>query len=106
MLFTKEKIKNSQRWLVKKLPVIKRRCNLYFISSDPTRLKILYLLKRYQELCVSDLAEILQVSLSAVSHQLRLLERSGLVKKIRIGKMVCYSLQKQILKVGLIKIVN
>ena len=56
-----------------------------------TRIKILYALFE-SELCVGDLAQLLDVSQSAVSHQLRLLKASKLVKFRRDGKTVFYSL--------------
>lgn len=59
--------------------------------GDETRVKILYLLAQ-QELCVCDLATILEISLPAVSHHLRLLKALRLVKYRREGKMVYYSL--------------
>lgn len=59
--------------------------------SDETRTKILYLLAD-QVLCVCDLADILHMSLPAVSHHLRLLRTMRLVKTRREGKQVFYSL--------------
>ncbi len=59
--------------------------------GDTTRIKILYALFE-SELCVGDLAQLLDVSQSAVSHQLRLLKASKLVKFRRDGKTVFYSL--------------
>ncbi|MFQ5823758.1 MAG: ArsR/SmtB family transcription factor [bacterium] len=61
------------------------------LLSDPTRLKIILALKE-QELCVCDLATLLGVSRSAVSHQLRLLKNLRLVKFRREGKIAYYSL--------------
>ena len=59
--------------------------------GDETRTRILYLLS-YRELCVCDLAEVLEMSLPAISHHLRLLKAMRLVKNRRDGKMVYYSL--------------
>lgn len=59
--------------------------------SDPTRLQIVLALSQ-DELCVCDLAALLQVSVSAVSHQLRLLKTQRLVNYRKEGKMVFYSL--------------
>ena len=59
--------------------------------SDPTRSKILLALSR-AELCVCDLTELLGLSMSAVSHQLRHLRELKLVKYRRAGKMAWYSL--------------
>ncbi|MDI7246165.1 MAG: metalloregulator ArsR/SmtB family transcription factor [Bacillota bacterium] len=62
--------------------------------GDETRTKILYLLS-LEELCVCDLAAILDMSLPAVSHHLRLLRALRLVKYRREGKTVCYSLDDE-----------
>ncbi len=59
--------------------------------SDETRTKILYLLAE-GELCVCDLADILGMSLPAISHHLRLLRTMRLVKYRRQGKQAYYSL--------------
>ncbi len=64
---------------------------VFKVLGDETRTKILYLLAG-QPLCVCDLAEILGLSLPAVSHHLRLLKAMRLVKYVREGKMVYYSL--------------
>lgn len=64
---------------------------LFRVFGDSTRIKILYALFE-SELCVGDLALLLEVSPSAVSHQLRLLKASKLVKFRREGKTVYYSL--------------
>lgn len=61
------------------------------VFADSTRIKILYVLLR-SEMCVCDLADILGVSQSAVSHQLRLLKQMDLVKFRREGKTIFYSL--------------
>ena len=64
---------------------------LFKIFGDSTRVKILYALLE-SELCVCDIAKLLEVSQSAVSHQLRVLKGSKLVKFRREGKVVYYSL--------------
>jgi DNA-binding transcriptional ArsR family regulator len=64
---------------------------LFKIFGDSTRIKILYALLE-SELCVCDLAKLLDVTQSAVSHQLRVLKSSKLVKFRRDGKTVYYSL--------------
>jgi len=61
------------------------------ILSDPTRLRIVLALTK-QELCVCDIAALLQMTDSAISHQLRLLKNLRLVKHSRKGKMVYYML--------------
>lgn len=64
---------------------------LFKIFGDSTRIKILYVLME-SEMCVCDIAQLLNVTQSAVSHQLRILKQSRLVKFRREGKTVFYSL--------------
>ncbi len=64
---------------------------LFKIFGDSTRVKILYALLE-GELCVCDIASLMEVTQSAVSHQLRVLKNSKLVKFRREGKTVYYSL--------------
>jgi len=63
----------------------------YKVFGDVTRLKILYVLKD-AEMCVYDIAAAVEMSQSAVSHQLRVLKQMALVKYKRVGKTVFYSL--------------
>ena len=67
---------------------------LFKALSDETRTRIIYLLSR-QELCVCDIADILRMSLPAVSHHLRLLRTMRLVKYRRDGKQAFYSLDDE-----------
>ncbi|MFD3005410.1 ArsR/SmtB family transcription factor [Thermus tengchongensis] len=60
--------------------------------ADPTRMRLLLALKAAGELCVCDLALLAGVSVSAVSHQLRLLRQARLVAFRREGKQVYYHL--------------
>ena len=64
---------------------------IFGVLADPTRLKICMFLSE-SELCVCDLAAMLNVSESAVSHQLRLLRSLRIVKYRREGKMAFYTL--------------
>lgn len=64
---------------------------LYKVFGDSTRIKILYVLFE-AEMCVCDIARLLNMSMSAISHQLRVLKQSRLVKFRREGKTVFYSL--------------
>ena len=65
--------------------------NLYKMFSDATRVKILWALNCH-EMCVNDLTSLLGMTKSAVSHQLKSLRMSNLVKFNKEGKMVYYSL--------------
>lgn len=74
------------------------------IFGDTTRIRILYVLM-CSEMCVCDLAQLLDMTQSAISHQLRILKQMELVKNRREGKSVFYSLAdghiKTILSQGL-----
>jgi len=65
--------------------------DLFKVFGDPTRIRILYILAA-KELCVCDIAEVLSMTQSAISHQLRVLKQMSLVKFRRDGKTVYYSL--------------
>lgn len=62
--------------------------------GDPTRIKIIHALSQ-SELCVCDLAELLKMSQSATSHQLRVLRNHRLVKYRKEGRVVYYSLDDE-----------
>ena len=61
------------------------------ICADPSRIKILFALFK-EDLCVNDLKNLLGMTQSAVSHQLRVLKQARLVKSRRDGKLMIYSL--------------
>ncbi|MFA7636912.1 MAG: metalloregulator ArsR/SmtB family transcription factor [Monoglobales bacterium] len=64
---------------------------LFKVFGDSTRIRILFVLFE-TEVCVCDLAEALNMTQSAISHQLKILKKSKLVKSRRDGKSVFYSL--------------
>lgn len=68
-----------------------RLSELYKVFGDSTRIKILYALFE-AEMCVCDIAALLGMNQSAISHQLRVLKQSQLVKFRRDGKAIYYSL--------------
>ena len=84
--------------------VLDRIAELFKGFADATRVHILSLLAQ-QELCVTDIAEAVNLSQSAISHQLRILKQMHLIKFRREGKNILYSLAddhvKTILKMGL-----
>lgn len=67
---------------------------LFKVFGDSTRIKILYSMFE-TELCVNDIAKLLNLSQSSVSHQLRILKSSKLVKFRREGKSIFYSLDDE-----------
>lgn len=82
---------------------------LFKVFGDSTRARILWALDE-AEMCVCDIAYLLNMTQSAISHQLRVLKQAKLVKSRREGKIVFYSLEdehvKQIFELGLIHIVE
>ena len=80
------------------IDVISEISDNFKILGDPTRVQILYILAQ-RELCVCDLAAVLDISQSAISHQLRLLRSKNMVKYRKEGKMAYYYLaDKHIVK--------
>ena len=67
------------------------------IFGDSTRIKILYVLFE-SEMCVCDIAQVLNMTVSAISHQLRILKQARLVKFRKEGKSVFYSLSDDHIK--------
>ena len=65
--------------------------DFFKVFADTTRIKILYCLFE-EEMCVCDIAQLLNMTISAISHQLRVLKQAKLVKFRRSGKTVFYSL--------------
>ncbi len=63
---------------------------VFKLLGDKSRYLIVKILTEEGELCVSDLAAVLDASMSAVSQHLRVLEMSGLVEGERMGQMMCY----------------
>ena len=63
----------------------------FSVFADYTRVKILSALA-ISELCVTDLSRILEINQTTVSHQLRYLKSAGIVKSVRQGKIIFYSL--------------
>lgn len=68
------------------------------VFGDSTRIRILWALDE-AEMCVCDIAVLLNMTQSAISHQLRVLKQANLVKNRRDGKIVYYSLDDEHIKV-------
>ena len=92
-----QKVDTAQSHLPEDLPddeVLYDLAELFKVFGDTTRVKILYVLFEC-ELCVNDITQYLNMTPSAVSHQLRILKTSKLVKFRREGKTVFYSLDDE-----------
>ena len=84
--------------------LLKNLSEFFKIIGDNTRTKILYALDQ-NELCVCDIANILNMSKSSISHQLATLKSAGIVKFKKVGKEVFYMLDdehvKEVFEVGI-----
>ena len=86
--------KELKEQILREIPEEKKLDDLaafFKVFGDVTRLRILYALL-CSEMCVCDLAQILDMTQSAISHQLRILKQMALVKNRREGKTIFYSL--------------
>ncbi len=86
-------VKKVKSEMLKK-DVISEISDNFKILGDPTRVQILYALAQ-KELCVCDLAAVLDMSQSAISHQLRLMRSKNMVKYRKEGKMAYYSISDE-----------
>lgn len=74
--------------------ILNHLADLYKLIGDTTRCRILFALNQ-SEMCVCDLANVLNMTKSSISHQLAVLRRNGVVKCRRNGKEVYYSLDDE-----------
>lgn len=86
------KIKKLQNQIRK--PQLTQRRRLIHLLSGETRFNIIFLLFQEKELCVCDVADILRSTVSAISHQLKLLKKQGMVSYEKKGQTVFYSLSQ------------
>lgn len=73
------------------IAMLDRLAEVFKVFGDPTRVKILTALNKH-EMCVCDIAVLLNMTISAISHQLRILRQAGLVKFRKDGRSNYYSL--------------
>ena len=74
---------------------INATASTFGLLSDPSRIRLIKLMLTTKDLCVSELAQKAEISLSATSHQLRKLEFLGIVESCRNGKEICYCINKE-----------
>ena len=90
------KVKESKKNMLK-LKTIEDMSNFFKILGEPTRIKILNTLDN-NEMCVCDIANVLNMTKSSISHQLSFLKQNNIVKCNRVGKEVYYSLDDEHVK--------
>lgn len=105
-MLTTQEIQQVKKSVKDDLPINGDRLSFVFEAlADATRLKIFQLLIKHEGLCVTDLANVCELSVPAISYQLKIMEIVGLVEKERMGKMICYkvrendSLVKRLIKI-------
>ncbi|MFQ6129454.1 MAG: ArsR/SmtB family transcription factor [Candidatus Hadarchaeaceae archaeon] len=91
VLYVNEKVVKKIKSQMLKDDLALRLADIFRILGDPTKVKMLHALSK-GELCVCDLAALLDMTQSAISHQLRLLRNARIVKFRKEGKMAYYSL--------------
>lgn len=74
--------------------VVSKLSSFFKVLGDETRVKIIYALSN-KEMCVNEISQILDISQSAISHQLKQLRMEGQVKTRRDGKNIYYSLDDE-----------
>jgi ArsR family transcriptional regulator, lead/cadmium/zinc/bismuth-responsive transcriptional repressor len=89
-MLTKAEVKTIQQAGLGKQSALPR---IFSALGDSNRWHIYTLLIEHENLCVTDLAHILDISVPAVSQHLRVMEMSGLVRRRRDGQMICYEIE-------------
>ena len=85
---------DNVRWKMPDEDTLLNVAELFKVFGDSTRTRILSALS-IEELCVCDISALLNMSMSAVSHQLRILRQTKIVKSRRCGKEILYSLDDE-----------
>ncbi len=82
MIFSKSKSTDTNKRLV----------SIFSALGDKTRFRLLTLLRKKEDICVSELADEVGISNAGVSQQLKILEQAGLVERKRNGQKICYQI--------------
>ncbi|MBO0360440.1 helix-turn-helix transcriptional regulator [Hymenobacter sp. BT186] len=85
-------IEHSKQRLAAAAPGLEAVAAVLALAGNDVRLKMLYLLLDQQQLCVCDLADVLQMNVSAISQHLRKLKDGGVVQARKVGQTVFYTL--------------
>ena len=67
---------------------------IFNVLGDPSRFRILELIAKKKDFCVSEIASALKISVPAASQQFRILEMAGLVERKRMGQRICYKVKR------------
>ena len=92
------KINNCISMLSDRSEAISAFANIMKLAGNATRLKILYLIYMEKNICVCDLSDVLNLSVSAISQQLKKLKEGGLIIDDKRGKTIYYSIKDESLE--------
>jgi len=99
----KEIVENTKNQMID-IDILNKLSEFFKVLGDLTRVKILFALDK-NEMCVCDIANVLNMSKSSISHQLGTLRKNGIVKCRKVGKEVFYTLDdehvKEVFEVGM-----
>ena len=98
-----EKLQSLRKQLLQK-DDLDKLADLLAMAGNATRLKMLFLLVQSAELCVCDMADIMGMGVSAISHQLRKLRDRGVIQQRREGPTIYYQMTSGIFKDLLIEL--
>ena len=102
MLLLDKRTQNLIEDYMPSMDIISDLSCFFSVFADETRLKILSALS-ISEMCVTDLALVLEINQTTISHQLRILKNLSIVKIRRQGKVIFYSLRNELLNEILLK---
>lgn len=91
-MLNKDEIKNIRRDIGKQGA---DAAVIFDALGDPTRFRIFRLLVERGELCVTDIANVFEITMAAASQQLKILELTNLAERERMGQMICYRINKK-----------
>lgn len=91
ILYLSPSIQNNINEYMPSLEALEKLANFFSVFSDSTRIKIITALS-ISDMCVNDLAVVLGLNQTTVSHQLKLLRQNSIVNTFRSGKTIYYSL--------------
>tara|TARA_R110002073_G_C9325099_1_gene568719 strand:+ start:60 stop:419 length:360 start_codon:yes stop_codon:yes gene_type:complete len=95
-------VARARKLLHRNRNALPRMAELYKLLANPVRLKILLILIDSERLCVGDFAHVVELSIAATSHQLKLLKDAGWLSTEHDGKLVYYRLASEGLKTALL----
>ena len=73
---------------------LNKKARLLELAGDPTRIRILCFMFRYEKACVSDVARSLKMTVASISHHLQVMKDNEFFTTERIGNNICYILNK------------